>query len=269
MKKVIVAKKEIAPKKAEPKKVAIKEKKEEVKKPSGRFEKVLKADLVDGVTEIFICFRRMDLIKQTVEAFVESNTHPVEEIIIVNDSCDKEIHKQLKEMFPKYHLIFGDKNEGQMKSIDRAYAEVKTKYVYLSIDDWCCNGEKGFIEKALVVLKNDPMIEEVWFADYNGHPLQPDIIGKTRSEYRIVDNWLLGEKTWHGFTTACALKRVEDYKLVAPFNKYYKSGLNIWEKEWTLGEEYYKLGYRSACLVDVYVKNTGAGRSEYVSNDQE
>ena len=49
---------------------------------------------------------------------------------------------------------------GQIKSIDKAYKEVKTEYVFHCEDDWEFLRE-GFIEKSMEMLKEDPKIAVV------------------------------------------------------------------------------------------------------------
>ncbi len=127
----------------------------------------------------------------------------------------------------------------------------------------------GFIERSLKIMR-DPKIEEVWLADYNNHPLEPKILKAGGVNYRLVaDNYQKGmneinDFAWHGFTTACGLKRLSDYKKVGPYSEIPWEG-TIWHREQAIGERYHDLGYRSACLTSVYAENIGYGRSEYIT----
>ena len=229
---------------------------------------------MNELTVIFFSCRRLHLLYQSVKAFIESNTYPFVDFIIVNDSGDEKIQKEIVNTYPGATVTLNAKNEGLMKSIDIGYAQVKTEYFAHFEDDWCCNGKKGFIEQAMAIMESNPKIEEVWFADYNGHPLeekihltndQPLVTG-----YRLAkENYQKGlngfnDFAWHGFTTACALKRLSDYKKVGPYADIPWQG-TIWHREQAIGERYHQLGYRTACLIDEYVYNIGYGQSEYIT----
>jgi GT2 family glycosyltransferase len=217
------------------------------------------------VTAIFFSCTRLHLLKQTVEAFLKSNTYLISEIIIVNDSADEKIHEQLRQDYFKLALdnpitlILNENNVGLMKSIDLGYSHVKTPYFFMAEDDWCCNGKGGFIEKSLVVMESNPKIENVWLADMNKHGFDHEIYYASEVPYRLVKE---NQNGWHGFATACGLKSMKAYKEIGLYQNI-PTGNNIWEWERNIGEEYHKLGYRSAILLDEYVINIGIGQSEY------
>lgn len=125
-----------------------------------------------------------------------------------------------------------------------------------------CNGKGGFIEQSLAIMESNKQIEEVWLADYNKHPIDSKIYTAGNVEYRLTKDWKSGELVWHGFTTACGLKRMSDYRKVAPYSYIPYVG-TIWHREHAIGEEYYKLGYRTAVLMQDYAVNIGHGKSEY------
>lgn len=219
------------------------------------------------LTVIFFSCRRVHLLYQGVKAFLEHNTYPFVDFIIVNDSADAEIHEQLRKIFQGATLVLNERNVGLMASIDNGYAQVKTDYVLHFEDDYCVK-KGGFIEPAIEIMEARPDIEEVWFADYNNHPLDEEILHVGKVPYRLAsENYQKGlneinDNAWHGFTTACALKRISDYRKVAPYADIPWEG-TIWHREQAIGERYHQLGYRTACLLDDYVYNIGYGQSEY------
>ena len=213
------------------------------------------------------------MLYQSVKAFINANTYPFVDFIIVNDSGDKEIHEQLKRTYEGATFVLNDHNVGLMESIDRGYAHVKTDYLVHFEDDWCCNGKKGFIEQAITLMDWYKDIEEVWFADYNQHPLDTNIMKVDGVAYKLAsENYQKGlngynDFAWHGFTTACALKRISDYDRVKPYSDIPWEG-TIWHREQAIGERYHQLGYRTACLLDEYVYNIGYGQSEYKTGNE-
>jgi hypothetical protein len=216
----------------------------------------------EPVTAIFFSCKRLALLKKTITSFIVSNTYPLEEIIIVNDSGNELIHSLLQKQYPDCTLVLHPHNIGLIASIDLGYRHIKTEYFFHSEDDWCCNGKGGFIEKSLEIMTIRPDIEEVWLADMNAHPLEAEVLRAGRTEYRLVAQNFQGD--WHGFSTACGLKRISDYCRVAPYVAI-PWEKTIWHREQAIGLEYYKLGYRSAILMDEYVYNIGMGQSEYVT----
>jgi len=214
---------------------------------------------MEQVTAIFFSCRRLGLLAKSVEAFMKSNTYPLQEIIIVNDSGDPDIHELLRGDYVDVKLVLHEKNVGLIRSIDLGYAHIKTEFFFHCEDDWCCNGKGGFIEQSLDIMKSEPDIEEVWLADYNNHPIEEVIYqADGRTPYRIAGH----EDGWHGFTTACGLKRLSHYNKVAPYSEIPWSE-TIWHRERAIGQKYYELGYRTAILLDKYAHNIGIGLNEY------
>lgn len=232
---------------------------------------------MEKVTAIFFSCRRLHLLKRTVDAFIEHNGYPMEDVIIINDSADPIIHNELKIMYPDFSLILNNTNVGLFKSIDIAYSQAYTPWIFHCEDDWMVT-KGGFIEKSLAIMTKRSNIEEVWLKDYNKHPLDSETYNVDGVPYRLaseninmdVDGY---DEGWHGFTTACALKRLDDYKRVAPYESIHYSGSwnkppTAWHKEYAIGLAYHRLGYRTAVLIDdEYATNIGIGQSEYRPNE--
>ena len=225
--------------------------------------------MTEPLTVIFFSCRRLDLLYRTVDSFLKANTYPFNELIIVNDSGDPSIHEQIRNTYEGATFVFHPENIGLMKSIDLGYAQIKTEYFFHDEDDWMFRGAGGFIEQSMEIMKSRPDIEEVWLKPFNNHPIDPEILQAGSVKYRMVaENFQKGRNgyndfAWHGFTTACGLKRISDYRKVGPYSEIPWEG-TIWHREQAIGERYHQLGYRSACLIDdIYIENIGYGRSEY------
>lgn len=223
------------------------------------------------LSAIFFSCRRLDLLHESVKSFLEVNTYPFTDFIIVNDSGDPKIWERLEKEYAGATFVFNSVNEGLIKSIDNGYKEIKTPYVFHVEDDWKVT--KDFMSQAMTILENCPAIEEVWLADYNNHPLDTELLDCAGVKYRLAsEDYQKGQNgfndfAWHGFTTACALKRLNDYKRVAPYASIPWQG-TIWHREQAIGERYHQLGYRTACLMGEYAVNIGYGKSEYVTGNE-
>ena len=118
---------------------------------------------MEKVTLVITSCGRFDLLKRTLDSFFEKNTYPIEKIIITEDSTEGKKLENLisqyenQENKPNFHLIINEVREGQLKSIDKAYKEVDTEYIFHCEDDW--EFLKGnFIEKSMKLLKENPKL---------------------------------------------------------------------------------------------------------------
>ena len=90
------------------------------------------------VTLIITSCNRNNLLSKTLCSFAKFNTYPIKECIIVEDSSFILDISRLDIPHLDYpiRVISNRKNIGQVRSIDRAYAEVKTPYIFHCEDDW-------------------------------------------------------------------------------------------------------------------------------------
>ena len=94
------------------------------------------------VTVVLTSCGRLDLLSKTIKSFNKYNTYPISKFIIVDDSGDESIHEQADKLLPAlleqydHFVIFNNKRQGQIKSIDDAYSLVKTPYIFHLEDDW-------------------------------------------------------------------------------------------------------------------------------------
>ena len=202
---------------------------------------------------------RPHLLEPTINSFNKYNTYPIEEFIIIDDSGDLPTQGFIKSQYPKYTHIFNSTRIGQIKSIDKAYSQVKTPYIFHLEDDWEFY-EKGFIEKSLVLLKDDPTIINVWLRernDTNGHEILPTQYECNKIFYYLLStNWREG---WGGFSFNPGLRRLSDYKKVQPFENFIPtpSPSKFYTPELELSKHYKKLGYKAAILSKGCVKHIG------------
>ena len=105
---------------------------------------------MQDLTVIFFSCRRLHLLHQSVDAFIKNVTYPFVDFIIVNDSGDKKIHKELKKTYPGATFVLNERNVGLMQSIDNGYEHIQTEYFLHFEDDWCVK-KGGFIEPAMTI----------------------------------------------------------------------------------------------------------------------
>ena len=174
----------------------------------------------EDVTLAITSCGRMDLLEKTLRSFFEFNTYPIFKTIIIDDSGGGFDLTRI-ELITKGRVEFliNDKNIGQIKSIDRLYASITTEYIFHCEDDWEFY-QPGFIEESIELLRDNPEIITVWLRahdDTNGHPLTKSQLLKGGCERRFMARRYRG--VWSGFTFNPGLRRLRDYKLVAPFSE--------------------------------------------------
>jgi hypothetical protein len=212
------------------------------------------------ITVVITSCGRLNLLKRTLDSFHKFNTAPIFEYILVDDSGKEDIHNELKRLYPDYTLILEPMNRMQVTCIDDAYSRVKTPWIFHTEDDWEYYGY-GFIEKSMEILEKDDKIINVWLRasdDTNGHPIEDTIYKAGNVEYRLMAPHYETQRTngcWHGFSWAPGLRRLSDYKLLAPFAKLTRFPL----AERLVGQAYFELGFRAAILMEGYVRHIGPG----------
>lgn len=213
------------------------------------------------ITVVMTSCGRLDLLKRTMDSFLKFNTYPISEFIIVEDSCKLDVINEIKRLYPFVNLIVNEKNIGQVASIDKGYSFVKTPYIFHLEDDWEFYRDH-FIEKSLAILEYDKKIMQVWLRelyDTNTHPVESEICYLKDIIYRYLQTNALGGN-WHGFTWNPGLRRLSDYKLVAPFSAIREDGDFNALTECHVGQKFFELGFRAVILEQGYVKHIGYGK---------
>lgn len=164
---------------------------------------------------------RFDLLKRTLDTFDRFNTAPIREVFITEDSGDEAVRDCVPEHW-RAHTTFIVNNPklGQMRSIDAAYAQINTFWVFHCEDDWAFY-RPGFIEDSQLLLEADPQALQVWLRSY-AHDLQvhsPYVFLNERQVTHGIAFYQLGshKPDWQGFSFNPGLRRLADYKQHAPY----------------------------------------------------
>jgi glycosyltransferase involved in cell wall biosynthesis len=200
---------------------------------------------------------RLDLLRKTITSFLKYNTYPITEWIIVDDSCNVDMWDELKRYLPNCTLLLSNEKRGQIRCIDDAYSAVKTPYIFHCEDDYEFS-KGGFMEQSLEILETQPTIMQVWLFQGHNHPVEPMILKTGDTFFRLLGDY--DEGKWHGFTWNPGLRRLADYKLIAPFSSFIREGDFNALTECRIGQKFYEMGFRSAILNDIYCKHIGVGR---------
>ncbi|MFD1746013.1 glycosyltransferase [Rhizobium helianthi] len=167
---------------------------------------------MSNLTVVLTSCRRHDLLVRTLESFFATNRYPIHEFIIIEDS-DQDQVRDLAERFPEQPIRFivNGQNLGQHRSIDKAYAQVKTPYVLHLEDDWQFP-VPGTVEKGMAIIESCPDIFMVLLRKDADMPRSFKKLPRIEqpAPYRRVDAG--AHRTWYSFTFNPTIKRLADYQ---------------------------------------------------------
>jgi hypothetical protein len=196
---------------------------------------------------------RLTLLEETLESFLTANTYPIDRYILIDDSGDPQVHKRLVALFGDVvDLVLNVKaRTGMTFSIDSAYSLVKSDYIFHCQDDWLFHTRGDFIRQSVEILDHTPEVMVVWCRDHRDHdlPMGPVDTTPTGVPFRRITPLTL----WKGFTFNPGLRRVADYKVMAPIQRY-------WFEDYVQGYMRW-MGQYGASLLQGWTYHTGEHHS--------
>jgi len=167
---------------------------------------------------------RFDLLQRTLESLNKFNTYPIRKVYITEDSGKQDVFACLPEGWREHTKVYVNEPKlGQLASIDLAYSDIDTKWVFHCEDDWEFY-RPGFIEDSMELLTEDPQALQVWLRSA-AHDLavhSPYVYLSDRKNIKDIFFYKVNsEKTeWQGFSFNPGLRRMADYKQHAPYSQY-------------------------------------------------
>lgn len=217
----------------------------------------------DKVTFTISSCGRLHLLERTLKSFIEHNTWPIEEVVIVDDSAEphdwKPIEELLEQITPHFLIIENPVNIGQYKSLDIMYPIPKTKWIFHCEDDWIFLAP-GFIESSMEVFHNYDgklFTVNIWGKQVDDHPdrCEPELYDlPSGRQYKII-NW---KHKLGGFNQNPGLRLTKVVQECLPYAEvplFRKAGPNRepYVREASIALKYIReLNYRSAYVVGTY-----------------
>lgn len=204
--------------------------------------------MLKGITVVITSCNRFDLLEATLASFFKFNTYPVAKILIIEDSGNRKgLEKVLTRFsFDRFETIVNPEQLGQQKSIDRAYQQVETEYIFHCEDDWEFL-QSGFMEDSLTLMEQFPEIITVWLRSIGEYPA--DFFYDEIQEYQGLRYRQVKKDI---FTLNPSLKRVNDYRLISNYAQFTPG---VFEKE--ISEFYQERGYTAVILSEAYTNHLG------------
>lgn len=219
---------------------------------------------MEEVTFVITSCGRPDLLRETIDSFLNTNRYPIAKYVLIEDSANDKMQGFVRQRYGNsfHSLILNDPKLGQIRSIDRAYAEVETPYVFHCEDDWRFL-KGGFIEHSFALLAEDRKIINVWLRGMectNGHPIEP---GRIESSGGLAYRRMALDKkgpSYQGFTFNPTLKRLADYEIVKPYRDLGSEG--------AIAQRLRELEFYAVTLEEAYVQHIGGGRHVPLPGDK-
>lgn len=163
-----------------------------------------------NITLVVTSCGRHDLLQQTLESFIKCVDILPQETVIVEDlMVDRPAWLNYPQLGP-IKWLQNETNMGQAYSIDRAYAEVKTDYIFHLEDDWFFLREGPFMAESKAILDKYPMIIMVALTNHKGWMVQDPRFSCLLSRPSAA-----GMAPIHdGITFNPGLRRLSDYKML-------------------------------------------------------
>ncbi|MFZ2029519.1 MAG: glycosyltransferase family A protein [Vitreimonas sp.] len=160
---------------------------------------------------------RFDLLRRTLQSLRDTLDMAPATWVVIEDSGDDSVRDIIKALGIDAQIIVNKPQIGQMRSIDKAYAEIKTPYAFHCEDDWEFY-RSGFIAESFTLLEARP--------DYSVICLRPraeenklvrEMPTKTVAGVQIyeLDPRLHPEYFSYAFNPG--LRRMSDYRRLGPF----------------------------------------------------
>lgn len=220
---------------------------------------------MNTVSVVFTSCGRFDLLKKTIDSFLDMNTYPIEKYIVIDNSTLENAHDEIESILENIDnklIIVNETNIGQVASIDKAYGFVESDYIFHCEDDWEFFKE-SFIEKSMDVLNGRPDVYNinlrVRFDNEKGslHPISDKMETKNGTIYCEYIYGYFG--VWHGFSWNPGLRRLSDYNQIKPYKRYHnEQGMNKVMRQ---------LNMKGTCLEHPHCKHIGTNSKTYKSNE--
>ena len=172
---------------------------------------------IENITVTLTSCKRIDLLNQTIASFLNTNTYPIYEYIVINDDPQSKdlVDDACKELV-NCRIVHNPVNIGLKKSLDVIFNMVTTNYIFHLEDDWCFEHKNSYVENSLTILEKMPDIHQVWVRHARDipHPVSETVLTCDGVEYRDVHNNFNG--VWNGYSWNPGLRRKSDYLQMFP-----------------------------------------------------
>ena len=118
------------------------------------------------VSALFITYKRVHLLRMSLEAFRKNTDYPRLEIVISDDGSGPEIQEQIRALKADVYALAA-KNAGLGANNNNGIRHCNGKYILMIQDDWECCGPPDYLTNTIRVMEANPSVAIV---NYCGEP---------------------------------------------------------------------------------------------------
>jgi len=206
----------------------------------------------DKITVTLTHYKRLDLLKETLDSFFSTNNYDIDQLLIIDDSGEKYYSNEIKKLYSNATVIENAENIGQRRSIDKLLKNCNNEYIFHLEEDWLFDSDSNnYIESSMKILKNNPNIYQVHIRHQNDdpHPCVGEVNYIDNVGFRFLDNNWRG--TWTGFSFNPGLRRKSDIK------KMFPNGLIEYKDEMQASIHSKKFNYKAVRLENTVCRHIG------------
>ena len=90
----------------------------------------------EKITVTLTHYKRLDLLKKTLDSFFSTNNYEIDQFLIIDDSGEKYYSDEIKKLYSYARVIENNKNIGQRRSIDILLKNCGNAYIFHLEEDW-------------------------------------------------------------------------------------------------------------------------------------
>ncbi len=209
----------------------------------------------EKITVTLTHYKRLDLLKETLDSFFSTNNYDIDQLLIIDDSGEKYYSNKIKKLYSNATVIENAENIGQRRSIDKLLKNCNNEYIFHLEEDWLFDSDSNnYIESSMKILKNNPNIYQVHIRHQNDdpHPCIGEVNYIDNVGFRFLDNnW---RDCWTGFSFNPGLRRKSDIVKIFP------NGLSEFKNEMQMSIHTKKFNYKAVLLEKTVCRHIGYGR---------
>jgi hypothetical protein len=203
-------------------------------------------------TVVITSCRRFDLLRQTIQTLVPHLDIPAARWLVIEDSDDHRVEEAVKGLGVDIEVMVNGVQVGQMKSIDRAYSQITTPYIFHCEDDWEFF-RSGFIAESHEILEAFPKVSMVGLRPRT--ELNPLVRNSPKQMLGRTGHFMLDPRLhpeYFSYSFNPGLRRLSDFQQHGPFA--------VIGPEHDVSYAFKKAGFNIANLEEPAVRHIGDGR---------
>lgn len=107
------------------------------------------------VSVLFITYKRVDLLRRSLQSFLLNTNYPNLELVVTDDGSHAQMQREI-EVLPFNRMALSAKNRGLGANTNSGLRKCTGKYVLQLQDDWECRGPAAYLNDAVHVMECHP-----------------------------------------------------------------------------------------------------------------